>query len=56
MSVFPGAPRLPGLQKARVRLREHRPVAVEEAHLMLIEPTGTPNTGNAETAAQRRVI
>jgi len=35
---------------------EHRPVAVEEAHLMLIEPTGTPNTGNAETAAQRRVI
>lgn len=35
---------------------EHRPVAVEEAHLMLIEPTGTPNTGNAATAAQRRVI
>ncbi|BDU15822.1 cupin domain-containing protein [Lysobacter auxotrophicus] len=35
---------------------EHRPVAVEEAHLMLIEPTGTPNTGDAATAAQRRVI
>lgn len=35
---------------------EHRPVAIEEAHLMLIEPTGTPNTGDAATAAQRRVI
>ena len=35
---------------------EHRPVAVEEAHLMLIDPTGTPNTGDAATAAQRRVI
>jgi len=35
---------------------EHRPVALEEAHLMLIEPTGTPNTGDAETAAKRRVI
>jgi mannose-6-phosphate isomerase-like protein (cupin superfamily) len=35
---------------------EHCPVAAEEAHILLIEPTGTPNTGNAETAAQRRVI
>jgi mannose-6-phosphate isomerase-like protein (cupin superfamily) len=35
---------------------EHCPVAEEEAHLLLIEPTGTPNTGNAETAARRRVI
>jgi mannose-6-phosphate isomerase-like protein (cupin superfamily) len=33
---------------------EHRPVAREEAHLLLIEPTGTPNTGNAATAAARR--
>jgi mannose-6-phosphate isomerase-like protein (cupin superfamily) len=33
---------------------EHRPVAREEAHLLLIEPTGTPNTGNATTAAPRR--
>ena len=33
---------------------EHRPVAREEAHLLLIEPTGTPNTGNAETAAPRK--
>jgi mannose-6-phosphate isomerase-like protein (cupin superfamily) len=31
----------------------HQPVAVEEAELLLIEPTGTPNTGNAATAAQR---
>jgi len=35
---------------------EHRPVAIDEAHLMLIEPTGTPNTGDEATAAQRRVI
>ena len=35
---------------------EHRPVAIDEAHLMLIEPTGTPNTGDAATAAQRRLI
>jgi mannose-6-phosphate isomerase-like protein (cupin superfamily) len=35
---------------------EHRPVAEEEAHILLIEPQGTPNTGNAATAAVRRVI
>ena len=35
---------------------EHRPVAEEEAHILLIEATGTPNTGNSETAAARRVI
>jgi mannose-6-phosphate isomerase-like protein (cupin superfamily) len=33
---------------------EHRPVAREEVHLLLIEPTGTPNTGDARTAAPRR--
>jgi mannose-6-phosphate isomerase-like protein (cupin superfamily) len=32
---------------------EHRTVADEEAHLLLIEPTGTPNTGSVETAAAR---
>lgn len=32
----------------------HRPVADEEAHLLLIEPTGTPNTGDPATAAARR--
>jgi mannose-6-phosphate isomerase-like protein (cupin superfamily) len=35
---------------------EHRPVAREEAHLLLIEPTGTPNTGDASTAAKRQLI
>lgn len=35
---------------------EHCPVAEEEAHVLLIEPTGTPNTGNSETAAPRREI
>jgi mannose-6-phosphate isomerase-like protein (cupin superfamily) len=35
---------------------EHRPVAHEEVHLLLIEPAGTPNTGDAATAAVRRVI
>ena len=35
---------------------EHRPRAVKEAHLLLIEPTGTPNSGDPATAAPRRVI
>jgi mannose-6-phosphate isomerase-like protein (cupin superfamily) len=35
---------------------EHCPVADDEAHVLLIEPQGTPNTGNATTAAVRRVI
>ena len=34
---------------------EHRPVARGEVHLLLIEPTGTPNTGDAATAAPRRL-
>jgi mannose-6-phosphate isomerase-like protein (cupin superfamily) len=33
---------------------EHRPVARDEAHVLLIEPTGTPNTGDKATAAQRK--
>jgi mannose-6-phosphate isomerase-like protein (cupin superfamily) len=33
---------------------EHRPVARKgEVHLLLIEPSGTPNTGDAATAARR---
>ena len=32
---------------------EHRPVAREEVHILLIEPTGTPNTGDKATAAPR---
>jgi mannose-6-phosphate isomerase-like protein (cupin superfamily) len=35
---------------------EHRPVATEEVHLLLIEPSGTPNTGDVATAAPRRVV
>lgn len=35
---------------------EHCPFARQEAHLLLIEPTGTPNTGEATTAAARKVI
>jgi mannose-6-phosphate isomerase-like protein (cupin superfamily) len=35
---------------------EHKPVAQEETHVLLIEPTGTPNTGEQETAAPRRVL
>ena len=35
---------------------EHRPVAEEEVHLLLIEPTGTPNTGDKETAAPRKTV
>lgn len=34
---------------------EHRPVAREEVHLLLIEPTGTPNTGDEGTAAPRKL-
>jgi mannose-6-phosphate isomerase-like protein (cupin superfamily) len=34
----------------------HRPRAQEEAHIVLIEPTGTPNSGDPLTAAPRRVI
>lgn len=32
---------------------QHRPVAHEEAHILLIEPKGTPNTGDANTAAEK---
>nr|WP_314545425.1 cupin domain-containing protein [uncultured Massilia sp.] len=34
----------------------HRPRAAQEAHILLIEPTGTPNSGDPLTAAPRRVI
>jgi len=34
----------------------HRPRAIGEAHILLIEPTGTPNSGDPLTAAPRRVI
>jgi len=35
---------------------EHRPVAEEEVHLLLIEPRGTPNTGNELSAAIKETI
>ncbi len=35
---------------------EHRPVAREQAHVLLIEREGTPNTGDPATAAPRREI
>ncbi len=35
---------------------EHCPVAEQEAHILLIEPQGTPNTGDPRTAAPRRLI
>ena len=34
---------------------EHRPVAREEVHMLLIELTGTPNTGDKATAAARQL-
>lgn len=35
---------------------EHCPRAEEETHILLIEPRGTPNTGDVATAAPRREI
>jgi mannose-6-phosphate isomerase-like protein (cupin superfamily) len=35
---------------------EHRPVAIDEVHLLLIEPIGTPNTGDPSTAAKKESI
>jgi len=35
---------------------EHCPVAEQEAHILLIEPHGTPNTGDESTAATKTAI
>jgi mannose-6-phosphate isomerase-like protein (cupin superfamily) len=35
---------------------EHRPVARGEVHILLIEPTGTPNSGDKATAAPRILV
>jgi len=35
---------------------EHCPIAEEESQVLLIESSGTPNTGDPKTAAPRRVI
>ena len=34
----------------------HRPVADEEAHVLIIEPSGTPNTGDPATAVFKEQI
>lgn len=35
---------------------QHRPRAAVETHLLLIEPAGTPNTGDPATAAKKVAI
>jgi mannose-6-phosphate isomerase-like protein (cupin superfamily) len=35
---------------------EHRPHARREVELLLIEPSGTPNSGDPETAAPRQCV
>jgi mannose-6-phosphate isomerase-like protein (cupin superfamily) len=35
---------------------EHCPVAADEVHLLLIEPAGTPNTGDPATAVVKTTI
>ena len=35
---------------------EHCPVAEYEAQLLIIEPAGTPNTGDPETAVEKVMI
>jgi len=35
---------------------EHQPIAQEETELLLIEPSGTPNTGDPATAAVRVIV
>ncbi|MFT3924339.1 MAG: cupin domain-containing protein [Myxococcales bacterium] len=35
---------------------EHRPVAREEVHVLVIEPLGTANTGDSTTASAPRAI
>jgi mannose-6-phosphate isomerase-like protein (cupin superfamily) len=46
----------PGEQSVVPRGVEHRPVARAEVQMLLVERSGTPNTGDAATAAPRRVI
>jgi mannose-6-phosphate isomerase-like protein (cupin superfamily) len=36
------------------QVRRHRPVAQNEAHLLLVEPSGTPDTGDETSAAPRQ--
>ncbi|MBC8129288.1 MAG: cupin domain-containing protein [Rhizobiaceae bacterium] len=47
---------LPGEMFVVPRGVEHCPTAEEETHLLLIEPKGTPNTGDPATAAVKTKI
>lgn len=38
------------------RCIEHQPFAAEDTHLLLIEPTGPPDTGDPATAQPRRMM
>lgn len=46
----------PGEMFVVPRGMKHRPRAEDEAHLLLIEPAGTPNTGSNQTAAPRQTV
>ena len=46
----------PGELFAVPRGVQHRPVAEQEVHLVIIEPMGTPNTGDKSTAVKREEI
>ena len=35
---------------------EHQPLCANEAHILLIEKSGTPNSGDPETAAPRQFL
>jgi mannose-6-phosphate isomerase-like protein (cupin superfamily) len=35
---------------------EHQPICSEETHILLIEKSGTPNSGDVETAAPRQFL
>ena len=35
---------------------EHQPICAEEAHILLIEKSGTPNSGDPQTAASRQFL
>lgn len=36
--------------------KKHRPVAAQEASILLIEPSGTPNTGDERTAVSKEML
>ena len=52
----PAVELLPGELCVVPRGVEHRPVADEEAHILLFEPAGTLNTGNLQNARTHAVL